>query len=84
MMQICISVVVPTFQRPQLLINCLRNLCRQTLNNVKYEVIIVSDGPDIMAKQIVAEYSAYSSIVIPFLSVYWTIYGAIKYRVLFF
>lgn len=67
-MQICISVVVPTFQRPQLLINCLRNLCRQTLNNEKYEVIIVSDGPDMMAKQIVAEYSACSSINIKFLS----------------
>ncbi len=25
-----------------------------------------------------------TSLIIPFLSVYWTIYGAIKYRVLFY
>lgn len=67
-MKIEISVVVPTFLRPQLLISCLRRLCRQTLNTQKYEVIIVSDGPDILAKQIVAEYQACRSVNIRFLS----------------
>lgn len=67
-MQIQVSVIVPTFQRPQLLINCLRHLCRQTLNRQQYEVIIVSDGPDILGKQIVAEYKACSSLNIKFLS----------------
>lgn len=67
-MQIKISVVVPTHQRLQLLINCLRHLNRQTLNHEKYEVIIVSDGPDNLTKQVVAEYSACSSIHITFLT----------------
>src|SRR4051812_44413694 len=67
-MEIEISVIVPTYQRPQLLINCLRHLHRQTLNREKYEVIIVSDGPDVMAKQIVAEYKACSSFNVSFLS----------------
>ncbi|WP_018617163.1 glycosyltransferase [Segetibacter koreensis] len=67
-MEIAISVVVPTFQRPQLLISCLRHLCRQTLEREKYEVIIVSDGPDVLAKQIVAEYRTCSSLNIKFLS----------------
>ena len=67
-MEIEISVIVPTYQRPQLLLNCLRHLHRQTLDREKYEVIIVSDGPDMMAKQIVAEYKACSSFNVKFLS----------------
>jgi glycosyltransferase involved in cell wall biosynthesis len=45
-MQIKISVVIPTYKRPTLLINCLRALLKQTINNAEFEVIVVSDGPD--------------------------------------
>lgn len=41
-----ISVVIPTYKRPKLLINCLRALFRQDMNKTDYEVIVVSDGAD--------------------------------------
>lgn len=45
-MQTKISVVIPTYKRPVLLINCLAQLFKQTLNPVFFEVIVVSDGFD--------------------------------------
>jgi GT2 family glycosyltransferase len=41
-----ISVVVPTYRRPQLLEKCLIALSKQHMNRDDYEIIIVSDGPD--------------------------------------
>jgi glycosyltransferase involved in cell wall biosynthesis len=41
-----ISVVVPTYKRPDLLKQCLKALRRQTFSPDEYEVIVVSDGPD--------------------------------------
>ena len=55
MMQIKISVVVPTYNRSFLLKNCLHNLIHQTLCKDEYEIIIVSDGPDEITKQLVLE-----------------------------
>ena len=49
-MNIKISVVIPTYNRPSLLLNCLRNLENQSLEKNAYEVIIASDGPDINTK----------------------------------
>jgi glycosyltransferase involved in cell wall biosynthesis len=45
-MQTKISVVIPTYNRQKLLINCLRSLHQQTLNARWFEIIIVSDGRD--------------------------------------
>lgn len=45
-METKISVVIPTYKRPKLLINCLRSLCKQSINKMDFEVIVVSDGPD--------------------------------------
>jgi glycosyltransferase involved in cell wall biosynthesis len=45
-MNIKISVVVPTYQRPALLLKCLRALITQKFNRDEYEILIVSDGPD--------------------------------------
>jgi glycosyltransferase involved in cell wall biosynthesis len=45
-MQPKISVIVPTFKRPQLLKNCVLALSHQTIDASEYEVIVVSDGPD--------------------------------------
>lgn len=41
-----ISVVIPTYKRPGLLIDCLRCLEKQTLPLSKFETIVVSDGFD--------------------------------------
>ncbi len=45
-MGIKISVVIPTFRRPQLLLKCLNALKHQDFLQSDYEVIIVTDGPD--------------------------------------
>lgn len=46
-MKMKISVVIPTYNRPNLLLKCLESLEKQNLNKDDYEVIIVSDGPDL-------------------------------------
>lgn len=48
-----ISVVIPTYQRPDLLGRCLNALTKQTFSKDNYEVIVVSDGPDEITKQTV-------------------------------
>lgn len=46
-MTIKISVVIPTYNRPSRLLNCLQSLENQSLEKEAYEVIVVSDGPDL-------------------------------------
>lgn len=41
-----ISVVIPTFKRPHLLLRCVDALVQQNFRQSDYEIIIVSDGPD--------------------------------------
>lgn len=50
-MQIKISVVIPTYKRPELLLRCLTALTFQNLDHFNFEVIVVSDGPDIVTEQ---------------------------------
>ncbi len=45
-MQVNISVVIPTYRRPQLLVRCLNALVCQHFDKNAYEIIVVSDGPD--------------------------------------
>ena len=52
-----ISVVIPTYKRPDLLIKCLTALSKQQLDPRDFEVIIVSDGPDSMSMQLVKQWS---------------------------
>ena len=40
----CVSVVVPTYRRPDLLTRCLEALGRQDLRCSRYEVIVADDG----------------------------------------
>ncbi|MFY4730106.1 glycosyltransferase family 2 protein, partial [Nitrospira sp. BLG_2] len=42
---ILMSVVIPTFDRPDLLRRCLASLIAQTMNPAMFEIIVVSDGP---------------------------------------
>jgi glycosyltransferase involved in cell wall biosynthesis len=41
-----ISVVIPTYQRPDLLFKCIGALREQTVPLEDFEIIVVSDGPD--------------------------------------
>ena len=51
-----ISVVVPTFHRPQLLSRCLLALERQDFPHNDYEVLVISDGPDEMSKLLIPDF----------------------------
>lgn len=42
-----ISVVIPTYQRPALLLRCLEAVLHQKFPNEHYEIIVVSDGEDV-------------------------------------
>jgi glycosyltransferase involved in cell wall biosynthesis len=46
-----ISVVVPTYQRPALLTKCIDAIFQQTFSGESFEIIIVSDGPDLALNQ---------------------------------
>lgn len=46
-----VSVVIPTYQRPDLLFKCIGALREQTLPLANFEIIIVSDGPDPVTEQ---------------------------------
>ncbi|NUY34378.1 glycosyltransferase [Paraburkholderia sp. JPY303] len=41
-----VSVVVPTYRRPQMLANCLNALCAQQFAPHRYEIVVCDDGPD--------------------------------------
>lgn len=41
-----VSVVVPTYRRPDLLMRCLTALLAQTLPADRYEILVCDDGPD--------------------------------------
>ena len=55
-MHIKCSVVIPTFKRPHLLKQCLCSLLQQQIN-VRYEVIVVSDGKDKDTEALMNEFS---------------------------
>ena len=53
-----LSVVVPTYRRPDLLERCLASLQNQTLPSCDYEIIVCDDGPSTMAETVVQQASA--------------------------
>lgn len=53
-----ITVVIPTYQRPLLLQNCLKALAQQSLNKSAFEVIVVSDGPDEQTAELVGKFKS--------------------------
>jgi GT2 family glycosyltransferase len=52
-----ISVVVPTYKRPELLNRCLTALFMQTMDSSHYEIVVVDDGPTDETKQVVLSWS---------------------------
>lgn len=62
-----VSVVVPTFRRPKLLMSCLRSLRAQDLPASKFEIIVVDDDPEGRAEAIsnLLQESAFTSFGAP-------------------
>src|SRR5579884_3099729 len=52
-----VSIVVPTYKRPDLLDRCLGALCNQTLDAAQYEIIIVDDAPGGEARSVVERWA---------------------------
>nr|WP_295924845.1 glycosyltransferase [uncultured Dyadobacter sp.] len=52
-----ISVVIPTYKRPELLQKCLAALYRQSYPGCFFEVAVVSDGPDSGTESLVQNFS---------------------------
>jgi len=67
-MQIRISVVIPTYKRPELLIRCLSALNKQLLSPSEFEVIVVSDGPDEQTKSLLLHWAYKKKINLTYLS----------------
>jgi glycosyltransferase involved in cell wall biosynthesis len=63
-----ISVVIPTYKRPDLLLTCLQHLELQTLDKALFEVLVVSDGPDEKTRLAVDTYNRASAMKIIYLS----------------
>lgn len=57
-----ISVVIPTYRRPELLITCLQHLELQVLDKDLFEVIVVSDGEDEKTRQAIEIYKRGSAL----------------------
>jgi glycosyltransferase involved in cell wall biosynthesis len=54
-MPVKVSVVIPTYRRPLLLIKCLEALLAQDFPKAEYEIIVVTDGPDEDTRSVVNE-----------------------------
>lgn len=63
-----ISVVIPTFKRTGLLIRCLNALAEQTFPMQMFEIIVVSDGPDMDTAEAIEKWKAPENPQITFLS----------------
>ncbi|HEY0899859.1 MAG TPA: glycosyltransferase family 2 protein, partial [Sphingobacteriaceae bacterium] len=63
-----ISVVIPTYGRPDLLQKCLNALLAQTFAQDQYEILVVSDGPDKATQNMVAKLQKGTSCNLRFLS----------------
>jgi glycosyltransferase involved in cell wall biosynthesis len=55
-METRISVIIPTYKRPALLMECIKALARQTFDKAAFEVIVVSDGPDRITQKLVTSW----------------------------
>lgn len=58
--QIAVSVVVPTKGRPQLLNRCLASLVLQRFDAMRFEIIVVDDGPGDDTRDVVSGWAAHT------------------------
>jgi len=64
-----VSVIVPTYRRPDLLERCLAALRRQTLAPEEYEIIVCDDGPSAEAHAVVRAAAVPGGVAIHYLEV---------------
>ena len=64
-----ITVIIPTYKRPRLLIRCLQAIAAQTLDKSDYKVIVVSDGEDLSTKDAVETWQLAAHINLSFLQI---------------
>jgi glycosyltransferase involved in cell wall biosynthesis len=62
-----VSVVVPTYKRPELLNRCLAALFSQTMNPSDYEIVVVDDGATEHTKQTVLAWTVKSGPCVRYL-----------------
>lgn len=62
-----ISVVIPTYNRTEMLLRCLDALENQGVDKSRYEIIVVSDGPDLKTKDAVAARATHMAMNVSFL-----------------
>jgi glycosyltransferase involved in cell wall biosynthesis len=66
-MSVIVSVVIPTYRRAELLSRCIKALLLQKFDKSRYEIIVVSDGPDIQTQKIFDDLAGYDQPVMRFL-----------------
>jgi len=64
-----VTVIIPTYKRPRLLIRCLDALALQTINKDEFMVIVVSDGPDQPTKQAIGTWSGHQHLNVSYLQI---------------
>ena len=64
-----ISVVVPTYKRPQLLKACVEKLLRQTLPADGYEVVVADDGDSQATRALVEDMARQSAVALRYVPV---------------
>ena len=57
MLNVRLSVVIPTYRRPALLRRCLEAIRQQICPDCAYEVLVISDGPDSETESLAAEFN---------------------------
>lgn len=55
-MSICVSVVVPTYQRSELLNRCLAALVKQNFDSTTYEIIVADDAASEETERLIADW----------------------------
>ena len=64
----CLSVVVPTYKRPELLERCLAALMTQHLDSTAYEIIVVDDGNDLQTRCLVDSWAKWGRPILRYIS----------------
>lgn len=67
-MEVKISVIIPTYQRPELLKRCIGALLKQSFSQDEYEIIVISDGPDNSAEKVAKSLAKNAKTQIKYLS----------------
>ena len=61
-----LSIILPTFRRPEGLKTALQSLEHQNLANMSHEIIVVDNDPEVSAKTYVSQYAKTSSLNIKY------------------